>query len=274
MRKQLLTVLMPALVVVLTASAQTQSAGTDAPRHAAVQKVNVLHTGDGVSVEIKSRGAVKPRMSTLDNPARIVVDLPNTILATSGGRIAVGSEGVKGVRMGTDGKAMTRVVVDLDGPRKFALVPGPGQKLTLKIGETSSPQVAAAAKVPVVAETQPKVPASQEVAKTSAQDFVVLSPAYAPKKETSDPQDKAVNAASKFVERPAGSLLPEASGSLQASQSGGAATATPSSFPPMGARSCSRRTAAMRSTCGRSPPRAGRGAAGRHGKTPKVPAMT
>ena len=103
MRKQLLTVLMPALVVVLTASAQTQSAGTDAPRHAAVQKVNVLHTGDGVSVEIKSRGAVKPRMSTLDNPARIVVDLPNTVVGTSRGQISVDGDGVKDVRLGMDG---------------------------------------------------------------------------------------------------------------------------------------------------------------------------
>ena len=226
MRKHMLGTITALLAIVLVAKAQTP--GSDAAR-AALEKVTVSRDQGVVSVEMTTKGAVAPKVETLSSPDRLVVDLPNTILATSGGRIAVGSEGVKGVRMGTDGKAMTRVVVDLDGPRKFALVPGPGQKLTLKIGETSSPQVAAAAKVPVVAETQPKVPASQEVAKTSAQDFVVLSPAYAPKKETSDPQDKAVNAASKFVERPAGSLLPEASGSLQASQSGGAATATPSS---------------------------------------------
>ena len=87
MRKQLLTVLLPLLVMVLiAASAQTQSAGTDAPKHAALQKVNVVRTGDGFSVEISARGAVKPRLSTLDSPARIVVDLPNTVVATSRGQ--------------------------------------------------------------------------------------------------------------------------------------------------------------------------------------------
>src|SRR5882724_4503220 len=70
MRKQFLTVLLPVLVMVLiTASAQTQSAGTDAPKHAALQKVNVVRTSDGVSIEISARGTVKPLLSTLDSPA-------------------------------------------------------------------------------------------------------------------------------------------------------------------------------------------------------------
>ena len=75
-------------MVLITASAQTQSAGTDAPKHAALQKVNVVRTADGVSVEIRAHGTVKPRLSTLDNPARIVVDLPNTVVATSRGLIS------------------------------------------------------------------------------------------------------------------------------------------------------------------------------------------
>ena len=101
MRKQFLTVLLPVLVVVLiTASAQTQSAGTDAPMHAALQKVNVVRTGDGFSVEISARGAVKPRLSTLDSPARIVVELPNTVVATSRGHISVDGDGVKDIRIG------------------------------------------------------------------------------------------------------------------------------------------------------------------------------
>ena len=58
MRKQFLTVLLPMLVMVLiAASAQTQGAGTDAPQHAALQKVNVVRTADGVSVEISAHGS-------------------------------------------------------------------------------------------------------------------------------------------------------------------------------------------------------------------------
>jgi len=210
------------LAIVLVAGAQTP--GSEAAR-AALEKVTVTRDQGVVSVEMTTKGAVAPKVEKLSSPDRVVVDLPNTMLATSGSRIAVGSEGVKGVRVGTDSNAMTRVVVDLEGPRKFELVPGPGQKLTLKIGETARAQVPAMTKVPVVAETQPPAPAAQEVAKANAQDFVVVNPTYAAKKETSDPQEKAVNAASKFVERPAGSLLPEASGSLQAAPQSGAATA-------------------------------------------------
>jgi len=114
MRKQFLTVLLPVLVVVLiTASAQTQSAGTDAPKHAALQKVNVVRTSDGFSIEISARGTVKPLLSTLDSPARIVVDLPNTVVATSRGHISVDGDGVKDVRLGMDGQGSSRVVVDL-----------------------------------------------------------------------------------------------------------------------------------------------------------------
>ena len=119
MRKQFLTVLLPVLVVVLiTASAQTQSAGTDAPKHAALQKVNVVRTDDGVSVEINAHGAVKPRLSTLDNPARIVVDLPNTVVATSRGLISVDGDGVKDVRLGMDGQS------DSDHPHRGRSDPG------------------------------------------------------------------------------------------------------------------------------------------------------
>jgi type IV pilus assembly protein PilQ len=228
MRKHMLGTIAALLAIVLVAQAQTP--GSEAAR-AALEKVTVRRDQGVVSVEMTTKGAVAPKVETLASPDRLVVDLPNTMLTTTGGRIAVGSEGVKGVRIGTDANAVTRVVVDLEGPRKFELVPGPGQKLTLKIGETARAQAPAAAKAPVVAETQHNAPASQEVAKANAQDFVVLSPAYAPKKAESDPQEKAVNAASKFVERPAGSLLPEASGSLKTSQPS-AQTSQPSAAAP------------------------------------------
>jgi type IV pilus assembly protein PilQ len=232
MRKHMLGTIAALLAIVLVAGAQTP--GSEAPR-AALEKVTVTRDQGVVNIEMTTKGAVSPKVERLSSPDRLVVDLPNTMLATSGGRIAVGSEGVKGVRMGTDANSMTRVVVDLEGRSKFELVPGPGQKLTLKIGEAARAQapVSAVAKAPVVAEAQPKSSVTQEIATANAKDFVVVSPTYAPKKESSDPQEKAVNAASKFVERPEGSLLPEANGSLQAAQQSGAATApAPANIEP------------------------------------------
>ncbi|MBZ5652276.1 MAG: type IV pilus secretin PilQ [Acidobacteriia bacterium] len=136
MRKQFLTVLLPMLVMVLiAASAQTQGAGTDAPQHAALQKVNVVRTADGVSVEIRAHGTVKPRLSTLDNPARIVVDLPNTVVTTSHGLISVNGDGVKDVRLGMDGRSTptSRIVVDLTQACRHELVPGSDNSLVLKL---------------------------------------------------------------------------------------------------------------------------------------------
>jgi len=52
---------------------------------------------------------VKPRLSTLDSPARIVVDLPNTVVATSRGLISVDGDGVKDVRLGMEGQTTQRL---------------------------------------------------------------------------------------------------------------------------------------------------------------------
>jgi len=213
------------LAIVLVAGAQTP--GSEAV-NAALQKVTVNRGQGVVSVEMTTKGAIAPKVETLSSPDRLVVDLPNTVLATAGGRITVGSDGVKSVRMGTDAQAMTRVVVDLERPAKYELVPGPGQKLTLKIGD-GTPVTAAAAPVEKANTPAPAFADNQKVAQEpvkAAQAFVVLSPAYAPKKDNADPAGKATTAASKFVERPEGNLLPQANGSMQEAQGAAPAAST------------------------------------------------
>ena len=94
--------------------------------HAALRSVNVVRTDDGVSVEINAHGAVKPHLSTLENPARVVVDLPNTVVASAPRLIDVYSDGVKAVRIGMDGQTTpnSRIVVDLMQACQYELVPG------------------------------------------------------------------------------------------------------------------------------------------------------
>jgi len=206
------------LAIVLVAGAQTP--GTEAATHAALQKVSVVRGETGVSIELIAKGAITPRVETLSSPARLVVDLPNTSLSTSVSRIAVGNSGVTDVRIGTDSSATTRVVVDLERPAKYELVPGPGGKLTLKLdsgSQAAKTSVAPAkASVPVVtaALTAPSEPKPQ--AGKPAQDFVVVEPSYAPKKDATsvDTPVRAVEAASRFVERPEGSLLPAANAAM------------------------------------------------------------
>ena len=136
MRKQQLGVILPLLIVFLVAAAaQTQNTGTEATPHAALQRLNVVRGDGAVSVEFTARGPVTPKLSTLSSPARVVIDLPNTVALTDQHQIAVDSDGVKGVRVGMNGQTppSTRVVVDLDQACKFELVPGDDNKFAVKL---------------------------------------------------------------------------------------------------------------------------------------------
>ena len=247
MRKQFLAFLMSLLVVALiTTAAQTQGAGTDASKPAALQSVNVLRMDDGIGVEITAHGAVKPRLSRLDHPARVVVDLPNTMVGSSNRLISVDHDGVKAVRLGTDGQTAptTRIVVDLMQACRYELVPGSDNRMVLKLYtkpaaaakaapaevKAPAPQPAVASNIPV-AVPQPAAiaPAPAKEAKliqtsASATDFAFIEPSYRPKDSAAtddakpavvEPSERAAAAAVKFAERPEGNLLPTASAAMQ-----------------------------------------------------------
>ena len=252
MRKQLLSVFLPLLILLFAAAAETQSTVKDSTKHAALQKVNVVRGDDGVSVEITARGQVTPQLSTLDAPARVVVDLPNTVAATSQRQISVGNDGVKGVRVGMDGHTppTTRVVIDLVQACRYELVPGGDNKLTLKLHTATSaakaiakplasaaPKAAAALTVPpavakkevTASQLAPTAAAPVEDKKSSqsastATDFVFVEPSYKPKDATAaeenkaaviEPSARAIAAAGKFADKPEGNLLPTPSASMQ-----------------------------------------------------------
>jgi type IV pilus assembly protein PilQ len=222
------------LAVVVMAGAQTP--GTEAASHAALQKIGVTRGNGGISIELTAKGAVTPTVETLSSPARIVVDLPNTVMATSQSRIHVGSDGVSGVRVGTDASKTTRVVVDLDRLCKYELVPGPGEKLTLKLDTAAALESAGTpAKVdaPVQTATVNATPAKIQTAKNEASNFLFVEPSFTPKKDVTQvaPPARTVAAASKFVERPAGNLLPGASAAMAQQDQTAAATPVPVPVP-------------------------------------------
>jgi len=174
MRKQLLGILVPLLTfVVITIAGAADMTGTGAAKEtsAALQRLEVAHSQDGLRVEFKAKGTLAPRVSTLDSPARIVVDFPNTVMATAQSRIAVGSDGVKDVRVGMDGQVppSTRVVVDLDltgGSRQHELVAGPDGSFFLNIHDA------------VLADRQ-SAPAAKSVAASVARKLVLASASVA-----------------------------------------------------------------------------------------------
>jgi type IV pilus assembly protein PilQ len=201
----------------VAASAQTPASQT-AGQRSELERVNVVRGTDDIRVEISSRGVVTPKLSTLDSPARVVVDLPETIMANGQSHITVGAAGVKGVRIGMDGQAhpTTRVVVDLDKACAYELTPGPAGKLILTLHAqavarstspvVAAPQVVAASapaqapaahpmspfsprvmetKAPVAAPAKTPAPATKPVAEnsTSPNSFVVVEPTYQAKKD-------------------------------------------------------------------------------------------
>src|ERR1700674_2656380 len=263
MRKQLLAVLLPLLILALIAGAETQSTSTGADTRATVQKVDVMHADDGISVEITARGQMTPKLSALDSPARVLVTLPNTVAATVQNHISVGSDGVKGVRIGTDGHMppTTSIVIDLVQACQYELLPGGENRIIVKLhpaavktsAKASTPapakrQTTAAAVAPALVKTEVAVSKPAPVAavpavvpvvisandKTSKQtasaaDFVVVEPAYQQKNTITDetaPSMRAAGAAAKFVEKPEGNLLPTPSAAIQPQAAQAASTPT------------------------------------------------
>jgi type IV pilus assembly protein PilQ len=163
----------PLLLLTVVASATAQApASQPAGQRSELERVNVVRGTDDIRVEISSHGAVTPKLSTLDSPARVIVDLPETVMTTGQKHITVGAAGVKGVRIGMDGQAhpTTRVVVDLDKACAYELTPGPEGKLVLTL-HAQAAAVAVAKSVVAPA----KVEAKTAEAKTAEVKTVAVS---------------------------------------------------------------------------------------------------
>jgi type IV pilus assembly protein PilQ len=239
MRKQLLGILVPLLAFVVTtfaAAADTTGKGVanDTETTAALQRLAVTHSQDGLRVEFKAKGALAPKVSTLDSPARIVVDFPNTVMATAQSRISVGSDGVKDVRIGMDGRtpATTRVVVDLADSCQHELVARPDGSFVLAIHDavlahrqtapgvksvtaSAAPQLMLASASAVAAPTAAvaQAPAAAENTQTPV-NFALVEPKYSVKDGKADADDKAAQpavkaqeAAGRFADKTASELV-------------------------------------------------------------------
>jgi len=119
-------------------------------------------------------------VSKLSSPARVVVELPETVIGASQTKIPVGSAGVKGVRVGMDGKnpPTTSVVVDLEKALPYDVTPSAAGKFVLTLHTQGTAEVAKAEPLPAKKEVksaaQPQtiakaIPASKPaIAKTEA----------------------------------------------------------------------------------------------------------
>jgi len=199
--------------MVVAAAAQTSSQ---------LDRVNVVRDTDTIRVEMSSTGAVSPKLSALDSPARVVVDLPGTVMATSQKQIPVDAAGVKAVRIGTGVKphAGTRVVVDLEKACSYELTPGPDGKLVLTL-HAKDAAVAQNVEAAKPAETQaPKTEAASAKPASSPNDYVFVEPSYQAKnndvKPAEEPSERAQEAAARFSDKTAAELIPVSMHATQA----------------------------------------------------------
>jgi len=161
--------------------------------HNQLQKVNVVPGADKIQIELTSSQMVNARVSKLKSPDRILIELPETTVASAQNKIAVNAGGVKGVRIGVDGKnpPTTSVVIDLEKSLSYDYAPSLSGKSVLTISTqggtpaaASAPAKTAAAPVaakavaapapaqaktptPVATKTAPAKPAVAPVAKTT-----------------------------------------------------------------------------------------------------------
>jgi type IV pilus assembly protein PilQ len=229
------------MVAAETGTTGTATTAQAASKRAAVRNVEVVRGEDSVRIEISASGQLEPKLSTLDRPNRVIVDLPNTVAATSVRNLAVDTDGVKGVRLGMDGQGTTRVVIDLDRKMAYDMEPA-SEKLIVKLHTGNvAKSVAPAMAKPVVAQAAPQAPASAPVASSpkngaapaqvasakAATEFAFVEPSYSPKDSKADlpasnviaPPARVIEAAAKFSDKPADALVPKASSSFQQSAS-------------------------------------------------------
>jgi len=181
---------LPSGVEVRVAGVQPAAAAPPAGP-AELSDVLAVADGTGVSVHLAGHGRLEGKTFTLDNPPRVVVDLPGVINRVSRRVQPVGAAGVVRVRVAqfaTAPQPVVRVVVDLDAMVPYHLeTTAEGALLRVGGEPATAPEAVASAPAPApveVAQAQPTQPVQQvpqePVAKAEPVPEKPAEPAAAP----------------------------------------------------------------------------------------------
>lgn len=99
---------------------RAQAKAPKGPR-AEVRSVTIDSDDFGPVLEISCTRAITPEIQTVQNPLRLVIDLPDSNLTTAKRRIPFRNQQIKGIRLNQyqTEPAISRVVVDLNGPVRY-----------------------------------------------------------------------------------------------------------------------------------------------------------
>jgi YD repeat-containing protein len=155
------------LFALLSASAQSKPHVLATSDFAVIRSVRALPTDDGTAVEIISTRPLVPAITRIDNPPRLVIDLPGAQLSRKNKPATFKSSEVAGLRASQFQDEVARVVVDLAQPVQYTW-DAAGNRLTIRL------RAAEAAKSPSVPApsslTPPAIPVS-----TAASGAVLLA---------------------------------------------------------------------------------------------------
>ncbi len=145
----------------------------------ALEEVTAESTGDGVAVHLLADGTLQAKDFVLANPPRIVIDLPGVKSSVRRRAFPVAGGLVNRVRVSQFQSApepVTRIVLDLVRPTPYA-VHADGERMSVVVGGSSAPAVAAAAPQ-VIAEPAPSsAPAAVDRAPApSRTEIVAVAP--------------------------------------------------------------------------------------------------
>ncbi len=126
------------------AAARGTASKPPAEAPAAVTKVRVLLSQGGPpAVEVTATRAVTPQIQKVQNPDRIVIDLPNTVMSVRSKKIDVNSAQVSAIRLDQfqDRPPTVRIVMDLLKPSEYSSN-AVGNILTVRLNQPAVAQQA------------------------------------------------------------------------------------------------------------------------------------
>lgn len=173
-----------------------------------VRNVSVTQGPQGIELEIEANGPLSPQAMKVENPERLVIDLPGA-LPVRARKIDVNTPDVKSVRMSRyqDFPPTTRVVVDLLATRDYQVLPV-GNTVRVKLREPAVASGPAAAPFVAPAASQPAMEVTAHPASTVASAHLTSNAATPPATESAA-------ASASMPEQPASSPPPPPTSALQ-----------------------------------------------------------
>jgi type IV pilus assembly protein PilQ len=160
----------------------------------ALEEVTAESTGDGVAIHLLADGTLQAKDFVLANPPRIVIDLPGVKSSVRRRAFPVSGGLVNRVRVSQFQSApepVTRVVLDLVRPTPYS-VHADGERMSVVVGGTSVPAMAAAAPQVIAEPTPSSAPAAVDRAPApSRTEIAAVTPPSTAEKPLAAPATEA-----------------------------------------------------------------------------------